>query len=270
MNRHPLLLAVVLGLLVPQVGLSKGKVEKRTYDFKEAGKEMEYALYVPKKYKKNTKTPLLVLLHGLGSNPQQVIRYRGITEEAEKRGYIVVAPYGYNERGWYGSHGKGKGFGASSKDPKNLGELSEKDVLNVLGIVRKEFTIDENRIYLAGHSMGGGGTMHLGATHPKIWAALGPLAPAVSGSRSILEKMKDTPIMVVAGDNDRLIPIRMVRRWIERMKELKMTHVYKEIEGGDHVNSFVRNPEMIAELFDFFDKNRRNGTPTGSRKKQAE
>lgn len=266
MNRHPLLLAIILGLFLPQIGLAKGTVEKRTYEFKEAGKDMEYALYVPKKYKKGKKTPLLVLLHGLGSNPQQVIRYRGITDEAEKRGYIVVAPFGYNERGWYGSHGKGKGFGSSGKDPDNLGELSEKDVLNVLGIVRKEFTIDENRIYLSGHSMGGGGTMHLGAKHSKIWAALGPLAPAVSGSRDILEKMKDTPIMIVAGEKDRLIPIRMVRRWIERMKELKMTHVYKEIEGGDHVNSFVRNPEMIGELFDFFDKHRK-GAKTESKKK---
>ena len=51
---------------------------------------------------------LIVLLHGLGSNPQQVIRYKGIVEQAESRGYIVVAPFGYNERGWYGSRGKAK------------------------------------------------------------------------------------------------------------------------------------------------------------------
>ena len=33
--------------------------------------------------------------------------------------------------------------------------LSEKDTMNVLEMVRKEFNVDDNRIYLMGHSMGG-------------------------------------------------------------------------------------------------------------------
>jgi hypothetical protein len=45
----------------------------------------------------------------------------------------------------------------------------------------------------------------------------------------------------------------MVRSWVERMKELKMTHKYKEIAGGDHVRSITANPAMIGEVFEFFD-----------------
>src|SRR5262245_29944645 len=82
-----------------------GRVEKRTYEFKEADKEMEYALFVPSKYDKDKKTPLVVALHGLGGNPQQMIRSKGLTEQAEKHGYIVVAPMGYNSSGWYGALG---------------------------------------------------------------------------------------------------------------------------------------------------------------------
>ena len=51
----------------------------------------------------------MVALHGLGSNPQQIMRYRGLTDLAEKHGYIVAAPMGYNSRGWYGSRGPGQG-----------------------------------------------------------------------------------------------------------------------------------------------------------------
>src|SRR5262245_10964765 len=47
-------------------------------------------------------TPLMIALHGLTSNPQQIMRYPGLTDLAEKNGYIVAAPYGYNDRGWYG------------------------------------------------------------------------------------------------------------------------------------------------------------------------
>ena len=246
-----LVLASCTGLLPAQGDL--GEIQKRSYSFKEAGKDIEYALYVPSGYKKAKPAPLLVLLHGLGSNPQQVIRYQGVTEEAEERGYIVVAPFGYNERGWYGSQGKGKrGFGVRAGDPENLGELSEKDVLNVLGIVREEFNVNSSRIYLAGHSMGGGGTIHLGAAYSDIWAALVPMSPAYMGSHDILEEIK-APMMVVTGDKDTTVPVQMVCPFARRMKETNAKHVYKEIAGGNHGTTFYRNPKLMTEVFDFLD-----------------
>ena len=250
------LLLPVLSAGVLSAQTEAGKIQERSYEFKEAGREIDYTLYVPRSYKKSRKAPLLVLLHGLGSNPDQVIRYEGITDEAEERGYLVVAPYGYNERGWYGSQGKGKGnfLGGRPEDPENLGELSEKDVLNVLGIVRKEFNIDPQRIYLAGHSMGGGGTIYLGAAHSGIWAALAPMSPAYMGSRDILEKIK-APVMIVTGEKDTVVPVQMVRPFVQRMKELKMNHIYKEIPGGNHGPTIHNNPGLMAEVFDFFDGN---------------
>src|SRR5580700_6090932 len=56
------------------------RIEKRTYDFKEAGKEMEYTLFAPSSYDKTKKTPLIIALHGLGSNPQVMIRYPDFTD----------------------------------------------------------------------------------------------------------------------------------------------------------------------------------------------
>ncbi len=265
MMKHWITATAILLAALPAFGQRGGGIEKRTYYFKEADKEMEYAIFVPKSYDKGKKNPLVVVLHGLGSNPHQIIRYQGITAEAEQRGYVVVAPYGYNERGWYGSHGKGRSpFRPNPNDPDNLGELSEKDVMNVLEIVRKGFSVDDNRVYLMGHSMGGGGTVHLGCTYPKIWAALGPLAPAVGGSRKVLEKMKHIPTMVVTGELDRLVKVDTVRHWVEKMKELEMTMVYKEIPGGNHFDTITRNPDMIAEVFDFFDKHSRNGGSASS------
>ena len=108
---------------------TQSRIEKKTYDFKDAGKEMEYALFVPSTYDKAKKWPLMVALHGLGSNPQQIIRYPGLTDLAEKHGYIVVAPMGYNTRGWYGAKALVKG---DIDDPPNLAELSEKAVPGLL------------------------------------------------------------------------------------------------------------------------------------------
>jgi poly(3-hydroxybutyrate) depolymerase len=228
------------------------KVEKKTYEFKDAGKDMEYALFVPSGYDKEKKSPLIIALHGLGGNPQQFMRTRGLTEQAEKRGYIVAAPMGYNERGWYGQTMR---FGKKDGDPANLAELSEKDVMNVLGVVKKEYSIDPDRVYLMGHSMGGGGTWFLGIKHADEWAALAPIAPAIFSKRpDELEKIKGMPVILVQGDKDVLVPVAGARRWADQMKKLEMTYDYIEVEGGDHVNVVGQN---VSKIFDFFDKHKR-------------
>jgi predicted peptidase len=242
----------------PEPVVERGVVLKRMYDFKEAGKEMEYALFVPTKYNHRKATPLVILLHGLGSNPQQVIKYDGIVQEAEKRGYIVAAPFGYNTAGWYGSLGQGKelrlpgGRGMPAANaPDNLGELSEKDVLNVLDLMRKEFNIDRRRTYLMGHSMGGGGTLYLGMKYPDNWAALAPMAPAIWSDPAEIAKISKMPIIVVQGDKDTLVPVDGTRKWAAKMEELKMKHKYIEIKDGDHVQVISRNQAMITEVFEF-------------------
>lgn len=237
----------------------RGVPVERSYVFHEAhDASIPYALFVPTGYDPGKPAPLVVLLHGLLSNPWQVIHYMGITQEAQKHGYIVVAPDGFNETGWYGSRGPGKDFVRRMSQrpglPDNLGELSEQDVLNVLAMVRKDYAIDPKRIYLMGHSMGGGGALYLGMKYKERWAALAALAPAIYRNPDALEDIRTMPIMVVQGDQDRLVHVEGTRRWVAKMKELKMDCRYIEIPGGDHIFSICANPMMIGEVFDFFDR----------------
>jgi poly(3-hydroxybutyrate) depolymerase len=304
-------------------GPSSPRIQTRTYDFKEAGKKMEYALFVPSTYAKAKKTPLLVALHGLGGNPQQIMRSRGLTTLAEKYGYIVVAPMGYNSRGWYGvripgggrrpgtgfsgfgtppgmilsprmqeylkltneqkkkieelqkqtdatlqkvlteeqkrrlkvfKDNAGRGFGGlggRNDDPANLRELSEKDVMNVLALVRKEFSIDNKRIYLLGHSMGGAGAWHIGTKYPDLWAGLAPIAPAAFGQPTGLDRLKHVPVIVVQGDRDTLVRPEGTRRWVAKLKELSLTHEYLEIAGGGHGDVITKG---MPRVFEFFEK----------------
>ena len=263
-NTALLLLIVALAACssVPPLTVETGVVLKQTYNFTAANKpDHEYALYVPASYDPHKPAPLVVLLHGLTSNPQQVIHYDGIAAGAEKYGMIVVAPFGYNEGGWYGSLGPGKDFGSETLNrytqgaPDNLGDLSEQDVFNVLDIAKQQFNIDTSRIYLVGHSMGGGGTFYLGMKYADTWAALAPMAPAVfARDPAQLEQIKSMPIIVVQGDNDRLVPVEGTRRWVEKMKDLSMHYQYIEIPGGDHTRSISRNADMMAEVFKFLDQ----------------
>ena len=258
--RHGLLFLVLtasvfaVGLLPAQEAASepKGKytpgiTQSRTYFFKAADKEMPYSIYVPKGYDKKKSYPLMVALHGLGGSDRGMMRYRGLTQLAEKHSYIVVAPMGYSSRGWYGSRGQTSRRG----NPRNLGELSEKDVLNVLAITRRELKVNPKRIYLMGHSMGGGGTWHIGMKYPDLWAGLAPIAPAAPRNINDLAKAKHIPVILVQGDRDWLVPVSGARRWTAKMKDLKMHHSYIEVKGGGHSDVAWKN---MPQIFEFFNK----------------
>jgi predicted peptidase len=138
-----------------------------------------------------------------------------------------------------------------------VSQRSEKDVMNVLEMIRKEFNIDENRTYLMGHSMGGAGAIYLGVKYASIWAAIGAEAPAtqpagINPNNFPLEPARNIPMIIVQGDMDPLVPhITSTRPWIEKMKQLNMTHQYIEVVGGDHGSVLTTG---APDIFAFFAK----------------
>ena len=180
----------------------------------------------------------------------------------------MVTPLGYDARAWYGSRGPNvaiapaQGGRGGEAAPANVGELSEKDVMNVLDIARRDFNIDPDRVYLFGHSMGGAGTYHIASKYPDIWAGLAVAAPAPSRTVGVqpdaLEKLKAIPILVLQGDADQSVPVAQTREWVGRMRQLGLQHVYVEVKGADHSNFIARDREMLSKVFSFFNIARRN------------
>lgn len=234
------------------------RVEIKSYLFAEAGGvNIEYGVYVPTTYDESTATPLIIALHGLGSGTMYMMEYSNLVELAETYGYLVATPMGYNERGWYGARGLGNEFNrarsdrAGTSDPENLGELSEKDVLNVLGKMRVDYNVDSARIYLIGQSMGGGGTWYIGSKYADIWAALAPMAPAIYINPDILDSASHLPVIAVMGDADELVDVEVTRQWVAKMEQLGMNYEYIEVPGGSHSSA---GRENIGKVFEFLSR----------------
>ncbi len=253
--------AVPVGVTAQEPGTvvdADSRVMGLSYVFEETGVEVPYVLFVPSNYDGSRAWPLIVALHGLGRPYDWMMGYDSFIDSAERDGYIVVSPLGYHRRAWYGSRGYGIPRGAARAAdegtlPDNLGELSEQDVMNVLAIAQEGYNIDDSRIYLWGHSMGGAGTYHLAARYPEIWAGLAVAAPAPRREAlDEVEAFKDIPVLVLHGDGDATVPVAGSRTWVARMRELGMQHVYIEVPGGDH-SLFVREvPETLSKVFAFF------------------
>ena len=255
------------------------RAQTRMYHFQDTNEDLPYSLYVSSKVKRDQKAPLVVTLHGLGA-PQTIMMGKTAIDLAEEAGYILVAPMGYNTAGWYGSPvgagpgrgkgkgappaapkgpadsaAKGKGFGGfgGGNQPANLRELSEKDTMNVIAMVRTEFKVDDKRIYIMGHSMGGAGALYLGSKYPKMFAAVAAEAPAAfwQTRKETLQPMKDAkvPVMIVHGDIDEVVPVTNTIAWVDAMKELKMKYEFIEQPGITHGPVIESGLKPIYEFF---------------------
>ncbi|MBZ5581589.1 MAG: hypothetical protein LAQ30_05175 [Acidobacteriia bacterium] len=161
---------------------------------------------------------------------------------------------GAAQPGRAGGRGMGRGMpepgGTKETDRAKVAELSEKDAMNVLAMVRKEFNVDENRIYLMGHSLGAGGALHMGEQYSTIWAGVAALAPAAFGfQRSADSKLKDVPLLIMQGDADTMVRPAGSQQLAEELKSLGFQSEYKLLPGLDHGGIIAGS---MPDVFKFF------------------
>jgi beta-glucosidase len=217
--------------------------------------EQPYGLYLPPGYDAKRAYPLVISLHGAGSNHRLNLRRvfgqsnaAGETDVEASRSfpkwkdvdYIVAAPFARGTMGYQG--------------------IAEKDVLDVLADVKRRFSIDENRVYLTGLSMGGGGTLWLGLTRPDIWAAIAPVCPAPpEGTDVFTSNALHLPVHVFQGGADPVVAPQGTRQWVERLRAFGATVEYTEFPGVGH-DAWV-NAYADEQIFTWFDQFRRDPHP---------
>jgi poly(3-hydroxybutyrate) depolymerase len=229
---------------------------RRHYLLETAKEIMPYRTYVPKAYNGSKPFPLIIALHGLGGTEDSFFDGygAGLPPLAESHGYILAAPLGYRVDGSYGW-----GLGNPPADPvtQRTQDFSEQDVMQVLQRMRQLYRIDDSRIYLMGHSMGGIGTWKIAPKYPEIWAAIAPISG--NGAPATLEKLRSVPEIIIHGDADPTVPVNGSRTMVAKLKELGVEHKYIEVPGGLH--SDVVGPNLAA-VIEFFDAHRKTAKST--------
>jgi len=178
---------------------------------------MPYRIFVPSTYDKSRQYPLAILLHGANSDENTLMGSGEVQKEAERRGFIVAA---VNGRGPIGGYRKDNG--------------AEKDVFDVLALMRKYYNIDEHRIFLAGHSMGAMGTWSIGLENRDLFAALAPSA----GTRDTAEQ--DAQL-----SSGRKIPILLSCGGLDGTSCVTHVAVYKKLKAAGYPSKVVEYPEDV-------------------------
>jgi len=107
--------------------------------------------------------------------------------QATRHGYIVIAPQ------WTREHQRQYEFSAREHAA----------VLQPLRDACKRFSIDVDRVFLTGHSMGGTAAWDIGLSHPDLWAGVIPIV-ATGGKyiKQYQENGKYVPMYFVCGEKD--------------------------------------------------------------------
>jgi len=241
----------------PPLTPSQRRILECSYRLAEANADMAYALFIPSSYRQGRPAPLIMDLHGLNITPLMQMLFDGTTDLAEQYGFIVVAPMGFSVSGWWGAR-NGTPVAAAATKPGtethySSSELSEIDAMTVLASIRQRYSIDSDRIYLMGHSMGGAGTYYLGWKYNDIWAAIAPISGAGGiADAAAAERYRSFATLLMHGDKDSIVSVIGSRRAAMLLQNAGAQHLYLEFPGKDHEFWIRRGAENMEKVFLFF------------------
>lgn len=157
-------------------------------------------------------TPVVFAFHGHGGNRKNA---------AEKFGFHVLWPealvvymQGLPTAGKTDPGGELPGWQRASGDE---GDRDLRFFDAVLTSLKKDYRIDEKRIYVTGHSNGGGFTYLLWATRGEVFAAV---APSAGGAGRNLKALKPLPALQVAGEKDTVVPFENQKSTMDAVRKL--------------------------------------------------
>lgn len=240
----------------------EGRDKKCAYFFEELGEEMPFRVCVPKSWDGKRKLPMAMFLHGGWNTESSYLDQddKLMVRLADEYGILLVSPLGAHSA--YGNRLRlPAGFGKDKETQDMLAnrispeqmreqELSEKEVINVLEIVLRNYPVDRSRMFLFGHSMGSGGTWYIGGKYASYWRALAPMSgPFVTREGYPWERLKQMPLFVSEGLRAGA-SLQASRNLRDFAKVYGLNLQYKEVDG-DHPGMV---PMILPDVFQFFNK----------------
>ena len=200
---------------------------------------LEYLLGLPEGYgdDRERRWPLMLFLHGAGERGDDVERVRThgipkVVDSGRALPFITVSP----------------------QCPMGTLWAAQLDALEaLLNDIVTTYTVDTDRLYLTGLSMGGNGTWHFAAAHPERFAAIAPVCgwgDFFAGFPERVCRLKQVPVWAFHGAQDTVVPLSGSQVLVEKLQEcggdVRLT-VYPEA-GHDSWTETYNNPE----LYDWF------------------
>jgi acetyl esterase/lipase len=211
--------------------------------------DVTYHVQLPPEYDPYVRYPTIVTLNGAGTTPlKQIDWWAGEMDnegrrlgQATRLGYIVIAVE------W-------------AKPAQTQYEFTAREHSAVLASLRdacRRFSIDTDRVFLSGHSMGGTAAWDIGLAHPDVWAGVLPVVAETDKYCSrYWENAAQVPFYFVSGEMDGDKTIKNAVD-MDRYMQYRFDVTVNEYIGRGHEDFY----EDIRNMFDWMSRRQRDFFP---------
>ncbi|MCS7253268.1 MAG: prolyl oligopeptidase family serine peptidase [Armatimonadota bacterium] len=241
-----------------------GLVE-RAYFSPADGSAQPYWVYVPQNYKPSSKHALIVFLHGYDPSINKANPWLlgdDIYRIADKHNLIILQPHGRKNTDFI--------------------HIGEQDVLEALKRTISHYSIDEDRIYLLGVSMGGYGAYIIALHNPHLFAAVAVVAARryhflwgeldqttlpppracvliAENPYMLAENALNFPTLIIHGEKDLLVPVANANLMAKRLSSFGCPATVNILRDESHWIYF--DSSLFEKVFEWFEGKRRQALP---------
>jgi phospholipase/carboxylesterase len=209
---------------------------------------LQYLVRQPKI--KTEKTPLIILLHGVGSNEEDLFSLADHLPDnflvVSARGPYTISPGSY---AWY------QVDFTTGKPVYNIEqeENSRIAIFTFIDELKKQLTFDQHQVYVCGFSQGAIMSYSVGLTRPDLVKGIavmsGRLLEEVKPLIASKDKLKPLRVYISHGTLDNTLSIQYARTAVAFLKEQNINAAYKEYPEGHGIND-----EMLFDLVNWLKK----------------
>ncbi len=157
-----------------------------------------YRVHVPTGYRSDRPVPAVLLLHGNGGSAADLDDVSGLSELADRRGFLAVYPQGM-------SVGAGRPFwAAAGRVEAGVDDL--RFTTDLLDDLQGRLCVDPARVAAAGFFAGGGAVALMACDLAGRVASVAPVAAALYTEPGECRPSRPVPVLAIHGTNDRVVP----------------------------------------------------------------
>jgi enterochelin esterase-like enzyme len=237
-------------------GVPAGRIEPFTYESSVTGTRRKANVYLPPGYSSDRKYAVLYLLHGIGGDETEWIRFAtpdalfdNLIADKKAEPMIVVIP---NGRALADDSASGNQF--APEKVEGFARFEQDLLKNLIPAIEKQYSTRTDREHraLAGLSMGGGQTLNFGFAHLDAFAWLGAFssapntkAPAELVPDPAAAKAKLKLLYLSCGNKDGLINISQGVHG--HLKEHGVPHIWNVDDEGHTPKTWASNLYHFAQ-----------------------
>ncbi len=205
------------------------------------GGKRTYYYFVPQSAASSKAAPVLLLLHGSGHNGRLLLEHWKAL--AEQEGIVLVGPDAADSRSW-----------STRNDPPSF-------LRDVINDVKSRAPVDEQRLYVFGHSAGAKFGIIMALAESQYFAAAAVHAGSLPEQvrHLISDAERKVPIAIWSGTDDRSVPFADARSTADDLKAAGFPTIFSPMQGHDH-NYYAVSKDVNRAAWEFL-KDKKNPAP---------